>query len=157
MPINTTTVTLSHERAEQLRQIALSFGGLTMPETIGRMARELAHLGVVQTNIAGIEIDRCADGLVICLNDGAPVGLTVGQAHELADQLEFYIESPEKLGPLMNLDSDYVLSRQALTVNIRLPADGPVRRLPRDIARDLAAMLRREADLIEHNLAQPVD
>ncbi len=135
---NRTTITLPRERHQQLQEIAAAFGAASLPDALGQMIRELARLGVVTTNLPGIEINRVSDGVVIIAEGSEPLGLKHAQATTLAETLRRFATSKENLGALVNLDDDWAVARQGNGIKVRFPFEGQERTMSRDLALDLA-------------------
>lgn len=139
-----TTISVSAERREQLREISAAFGGMNATSTLGEMARYLARMGVITVNVRGIEVNRLSDGLVVIVDGGKPLALSFEEADELANTIMEFVESNDPASALLDLDVNYAIERRGPSLALRLPATAPARVLSYDVAEDLAHVLRRE-------------
>lgn len=140
---NATTIMIPTERHNQLAAIGKAFN-LSMGETIARFVRSEIAAGTIPADLPGIEIERFADQVCITVDQNEPTTFTKACAVELANAIERAANG--RPINLVDLDSDFSVERRGNGVKVTVPVVGEARAFSRDVATDLAALIRAAAE-----------
>ena len=92
---NAALIQTNKDRRAQLDQIADIFGTKTPNETLGAIIRSFADQGLISGDIPGLKVNVASDGIVIRMDAGQPVGLSVDAAQSLIATLRAYIDGTQ--------------------------------------------------------------
>ena len=140
---NITTITIATERHHQLTAISKSLN-LSMGEIIARLVRTEIAAGTIPAELPGIKVERLADTVCITIDDNSATTYTKADAAELADAIE-RASSGQAIN-LLDLDSNFAVERRGNGVKVSVPLTGTARAFSRDVAADLAQMVRAAAE-----------
>lgn len=136
---NITTITVATERHHQLSAIASTLN-LSMGEVVARLVRTEIAAGTIPADLPGIKVERLADAVRITIDDNPATTYTTAGAAELAEAIER--ASSGKPMSLLNVDADFGVERRGNGVKVAVPLTGTARAFSRDVAADLAALIR---------------
>lgn len=139
---NAALIQTNKDRRAQLDQIADIFGTKTPNETLGAIIRSFADQGLISGDIPGLKVNVASDGIVIRMDAGQPVGLSVDAAQSLIATLRAYIDGTQS-GVLHNLDANYSIVRRGKALRLAVPMDSGGRAFGFDVSLDIIAHLER--------------
>ena len=131
---------LPSERHSQLSELANTYG-LSITDTIGRLIRQEIRNGTIPDRVPGFVVTAHADRIEFGFVDGETMLLTGGAAVILAQTIEAY--ATKRSGATLDMDAgEFAVERVGTGVKIVLPG-GETRVVSRDVARDVAGLIRR--------------
>jgi hypothetical protein len=131
---------LPAERHSQLIELSNTYG-LSITDTIGRLIRQEIRAGVIADRVPGFVITARADQIEFGFTASGTMLLSGGAAITLAQTIETY--ATKRAGGTLDLDAGgFTVSRVGTGVRIELP-EGQAKVVSRDVARDVAELLRR--------------
>lgn len=140
---NATTIMIPTERHHQLAAIGSALN-LSMAETVARLVRSEIAAGTIPADLPGIKVERVADAVRVTIDDNTETTYSKGGAVELADAIER--ASSGKPMNVLDLDADFAVERRGNGVKVSVPFTGTARAFSRDVAADLAALIRAAAE-----------
>ena len=131
------------ERHAQLKALASKLG-LTINDTLGHLIRQEIAKGTIPDTIPGFVLEAASGGVQVGFENEPFVSLTRDAALSLADTIETIVRGDLK--SILNADAGLIeVTRVGTGIKIAL-FHGGSRVVSRDVARDIAGIVRRAAD-----------
>lgn len=140
---NSVNIMIPTERHHQLKAIGAALD-LSISETIARMVRIEIDKNTIPADLPGVSIDRVAGGVRIVIDDNAPTTLPKAAAADLADTIARAANGEPR--HVMDLDADFAVERRGNGVKVSVPLTGEARAFSRDVAQDLARLIKTAAE-----------
>lgn len=136
------TIKLPAERVSQLKAIAAALDLASVADAVGYLVRKEIERGTIPDTIPGFVIKSYRNKVSIAVDGDAPVLLSKEATSRLAEVLEEVLEGEPGIA---NLEHSFVVMRQGIGVRVSFAIDPGGKVLSRDVARDLARILKRFA------------
>lgn len=136
------SIKLPAERITQLKDIAAALGLSSPAEVVGHMVRAEIAKGTIPDTLPGVNITATAEGVAIALDDQPAAHYGKAEALNLATVLDHAANGGRSL---IDLDADFIVARVGNGIKVNVPLAGQDRMLSRDLARDLARLIRSAA------------
>lgn len=136
------TIKLPAERVSQLKAIADALDLASVADAVGYLVRKEIERGTIPDAIPGFVIKNYRNKVSIAVDGDVPVLLSKEAVMRFADAIDGALEGEPGI---VSIDYDFSVIRQGLGVRISVTVKPGGKVLSRDVARDLARILRRFA------------